>query len=93
VQAIQFLLQRPASARHMAQNAARLADPARFDAIVWEALRFVPISPYMFRQTSSEYTLAKGTTRATVIPASTNVLALTQSAMFDEKAFADPDGV
>jgi cytochrome P450 len=90
VQAIQFLLQRPALLA-TAQNAARLEDPARFDAIVWEALRFVPISPYMFRQTSCEYTLAKGTTRATVIPASTNVLALTQSAMFDEKAFADPD--
>jgi cytochrome P450 len=44
----------------------------------------------MFRQTASEYTLAKGTDRETVIPPNTNVLALTQSAMFDPKAFEDP---
>lgn len=90
VQTIQFLLKRP-ELLEQARNAAQLDDPAQFDAIVWEALRFVPISPYMFRQTASEYTLAKGTDRETVIPPATNVLALTQSAMFDEKAFANPE--
>jgi cytochrome P450 len=89
VQTIQYLLQRP-ELLEMARNAAKLDNPSQFDAIVWEALRFVPISPYMFRQTSCEYTIAKGTNHETVIPPSTNVLALTQSAMFDEKAFADP---
>jgi cytochrome P450 len=89
VQAIQYLLPRP-DLLAMAKNAAGLDDPSQFDAIVWEALRFVPISPYMFRQTASEYTIAKGTDRQTTIPPATNVLALTQSAMFDEKAFADP---
>lgn len=89
MQTIQFLLQRP-ELLALAKNAAELDDPAQFDGIVWEALRFVPISPYMFRQTSCEYTIAKGTGHETVIPAATNVLALTQSAMFDEKAFADP---
>jgi cytochrome P450 len=89
VQAIQYLLQRP-ELLVQARNAAGLEDPAEFDSIVWEALRFVPISPYMFRQTASAYTLAKGTDRATAIPPATNVLILTQSAMFDERAFKDP---
>jgi cytochrome P450 len=89
VQTIQFLLQRP-ELLVRAKNAAALDDPAEFDSIVWEALRFVPISPYMFRQTASEYTLATGTDRETVIPPATNVLILTQSAMFDERAFKDP---
>jgi cytochrome P450 len=90
VQTLQFLLQRP-DLLEQARNAATLEDPKQFDSIVWEALRFVPISSYMFRQAASEYTIAKGTDRETVIPPGTNVLALTQSAMFDEKAFADPE--
>jgi cytochrome P450 len=90
VQTIQFLLQRP-ELLAQAKNAAQLEDPAQFDGIIWEALRFVPISPYMFRQTATEYSIAKGTDHETVIPAATNVLALTQSAMFDPKAFPDPD--
>jgi cytochrome P450 len=90
VQAIQFLLERP-ELLTQARNAAALEDPSLFDSMVWEALRFVPISPYMFRQTASEYTLAKGTDHATTIPAGTNVLPLTQSAMFDEKAFESPE--
>ena len=90
VQTLQFLLQRP-EVLQQAKNAATLEDPAEFDGLVWEALRFVPISPYMFRQTSTEYTIAKGTDHETVIPAATNVLALTQSAMFDAKEFPDPE--
>jgi len=90
VQTIQFLLQRPELLRK-AQTAAAADDPRDFDAIVWEALRFTPISPYVFRQTACEYTIAKSTDRETTIPAGTNVLALTQSAMFDEKAFESPD--
>ncbi|HYP04749.1 MAG TPA: cytochrome P450 [Bryobacteraceae bacterium] len=90
VQTIEYLIKRP-ELLSQAINAARLDDPTTFDGIVWEALRFVPISPYMFRQTASEYTIAKGTNRETTIPPRTNVLALTQSAMFDEKAFDDPE--
>jgi cytochrome P450 len=85
-----YLLKRP-QILTQAINAARLEDTSAFDAIVWEALRFVPISAYVFRQTSTEYTIARGTERETRIPARTNVLALTQSAMFDEKAFEDPE--
>ena len=90
VQTIQFLLQQP-ELLAQARKAAQLEDTSQFDGIVWEALRFVPISPYMFRRTASDYTIAKGTARETLIKANTNVLAVTQSAMFDPKAFEDPD--
>jgi cytochrome P450 len=87
---VQFLLDRPAL-RDQAIAAARLPDPAQFDGVVWEALRFVPISPYLFRKTAQATTLARGTPHATEVPAGTLVLALTQSAMFDPRAFERPD--
>ncbi len=87
-QTIEFILERP-ELQKQAKNA--LKSDEEFKGIVWECLRFVPISPYVFRQTSQEYTLAKGTDHETTIPARTNVLALTQSAMFDEYAFDNPD--
>jgi len=90
VQAIQYVLQRP-ELLNAARQAAQREDPGELDAIVWEALRFVPISPYMFRQAASDYRIAKGTPHETLITAGTPVLALTQSAMFDPKAFEDPD--
>jgi len=37
------------------------------------------------------YTIAKGTDRETTIPKGTNVLTLTQSAMFDTYAYDNPD--
>ncbi len=88
-QTINFFLARPellARAKYAAGS-----NTKTFDNMVWEALRYVPISPYMFRQTSQEYELAKGTDYATTIPARTNVLVLTQSAMFDSYAYNDPD--
>jgi hypothetical protein len=70
---------------------AALVDPAQFDALVWEALRFVPISPSRFRQTPQEYALPKGRPHATTSPPGTNVPALTQSALFDEKDLDNPE--
>ena len=90
VQTIQFLLQRP-ELLAQAKKVAQLQDTSQLDGMVWEALRFVPISPYMFRQTATDYIIAKGTDRETLIKAKTNVLAITQSAMFDPKAFENPD--
>jgi cytochrome P450 len=89
-QVIQYLLNDPAwlpKARSAAQN----NDPTEFDGIVWEALRFVPISAFLFRKTASDYTVAKGTNHATTIKAGTYILPVTQSAMFDPKSFEDPD--
>jgi cytochrome P450 len=74
-----------------AKAAAQKDDPAEFDGIVWEALRYVPIAPYLFRKSAAEFTVGQGTEYATTIPAGTYVLPVTQSAMFDPRAFDRPD--
>lgn len=89
-QTMEFFINRPELLKK-AQAAATLDDPAEFDSMVWEALRFVPISPYMFRKASQDYSLAKGTDHETEISAGTNVLAITQSAMFDSYAYENAD--
>jgi cytochrome P450 len=89
-QVIEYFIKRP-ELLATAKSAASLSDTKDFDNMVWEALRFVPISPYMFRQMSENYVLAKGTDYAIEIPARTNVLVLTQSAMFDTYAYENPD--
>jgi cytochrome P450 len=85
-----FLAHRTDLLTELKQRAA-LAEPEPFDSMVWEALRFVPISPYMFRQASTEYVIAKGTDRSTAVRAGTNVLLITQSAMFDSYAYDNSD--
>jgi cytochrome P450 len=89
-QVIQYLLDDPTWLA-AAKDAAQSPNTTEFDGIVWEALRFVPISPYLFRQAASDYTVAKGTDHATTIAAGTYILPVTQSAMFDPKAFENPD--
>ncbi len=89
-QTIQYFLQSPALTER-ARAAAQLDDPAEFDALVWEALRFVPIAPYLFRKSVAAYTVGMGTDYATQIPAGSYVLPVTQSAMFDPRAFDNPD--
>jgi len=89
-QALQYLLDQP-ELLGMVQAAAERDDPAEFDAIVWEVTRFVPISPYLFRQVARDYTLAKGSDRATTLRGGSYVMPITLSAMFDERAYADPD--
>ncbi|MFW1678185.1 cytochrome P450 [Pontibacter sp. JAM-7] len=81
-QVVDFFLQRPALLQQ-ARAAAAQTDTTEFDGYVWEALRFVPISPFSFRKLSQDYTLAKGTPHQTIIAKDTNVLLVTQSAMFD----------
>jgi cytochrome P450 len=89
-QVIQYLVQHPEWLAK-AEAAATKEPPAEFDGIVWEALRFVPITPYLFRTTASDYTVAKGTDHETVLRTGTHVLPVTLSAMFDERAFESPD--
>lgn len=89
-QSVQFLLDHP-DLLAQARTVAAKDDPTEFDAIVFEVLRFVPISPYLFRQASQAAVIARGTERETVIPAGAYVLILTQSAMFDPRAFDHPD--
>jgi cytochrome P450 len=85
-----FLVHRPDLLGELKEKAMR-PDLAAFDSMVWEALRFVPISPYMFRQAATDCVIAMGTGRATPVRAGTNVLLISQSAMFDTYAFSGPD--
>ncbi len=89
-QILQYLFQHPEWLA-TAKEAAQKEDTTEFDGIVWEALRFVPITPYLFRTTASDYAAAKGTDHETVLHAGTYVLPVTLSAMFDERAFESPE--
>ncbi len=87
---LQHLIDRPALLAE-AREAAKQDDPSTFDGYVWEALRFVPILPYLFRQCASPYTLGKKSPRETTIPAGAYVLPVVLSAMFDPHVFERPD--
>jgi len=89
-QVLQYIFQHPEWLA-TAKTAAQQEDPAEFNGIVWEALRFVPITPYLFRTTASDYTAAKGTHYETILRAGTYVLPVTLSATFDERAFESPE--
>lgn len=89
-QVTQYLIDRPELFAR-AKEAARLPNTERFDGMVWEALRYVSPFPYTFRECASEATIARGTPHATVVSPGTYVLCLTQSAMFDDHAFDNPD--
>lgn len=89
-QALDQLLRRPA-ALASAQTAARMDDDALLRAHVWEALRFNPHNPALFRTCHEDTVLAGGTPRATRIAEGTQVVILTISAMFDGDAFERPE--
>lgn len=74
-----------------ARAAARESDPGAVDGYVFEALRFHPISPYMFRVCERETRLSADTDHARTVRPGTIVLPLVHSAMFDPAAFADPE--
>jgi cytochrome P450 len=90
VQVIEQILQRPKILR-AAQKAAKAGDDSTFDAIVWEALRFNPINPLLFRFCERPTRIAAGTDHEAEIPAGKLVFACTASAMFDEAAFPKPE--
>jgi cytochrome P450 len=56
----------------------------------YEALRFHPPAPILVRLATTEHTLAKGTDRATTIPAHTLVFAANGSAMMDDTQLQAP---
>jgi cytochrome P450 len=90
VQVLEQILSRP-KIQEEATAAAAEPEPQRFDRYVWEALRFNPINPLLFRYCERDYTLAAGSRRETRIPAGTLVFACTASAIFDEDVVPDPD--
>jgi cytochrome P450 len=90
VQAAEQILLRP-DVRAQAEAAAKSGDNAAFDAIVWEALRFNPITPMVFRFTERDTVLAAGSPNEMAIKAGTVVAPCIASAMFDESVVDDPD--
>jgi cytochrome P450 len=89
-QALDELLKRPAKLLE-AQEAARSDDDALLAQYVFEALRFNPNNPGLFRIAAQDYTVAKDKIHATTIAHGTTVLAATQSAMFDERIIDAPN--
>ncbi len=89
-QALDQLLDRPEQLKG-AQDAALANNDALLAKYVFEALRFNPNNPGVFRNTAEDYTLAKGSLHATLIPKGTVVLPATQSAMFDERIVDQPN--
>lgn len=89
-QALDELLKRPAKLEE-AHAAAQSDDDALVAEYVFEALRFNPNNPGVFRIAAEEYTVAKDKIHATAIPRGASVLAATQSAMFDERIVDAPN--
>jgi cytochrome P450 len=89
-QALDQLLLRPEELEK-ARQAALAGDDASLAAYVFEALRFRPDHPGLFRIAAADYPLARGTHHGVTIPKGTVVLAATQSAMFDEAMIEEPD--
>jgi cytochrome P450 len=89
-QAIAYLIDHPDELRG-AQRAARTGQDDALAAHVFEALRFNPQAPLLLRHCGSATTVARGTPRATVIPAGSLVVAATLSASFDPEAVEDPE--
>jgi len=89
-QALEELLERPAQLRE-AQEAARSDNDALLAQYVFEALRFNPNNPGVFRIAAEEYAVAKDKLHATTIPRGATVIAATQSAMFDERIVDSPN--
>lgn len=88
VQVLEQILRRPAVLAE-AVAAATAPDLDAFDRYVWEALRFNPINPLLFRHCESDYVLAAGTDRETRIAAGTLVFACSASAVFDGNVLPD----
>jgi cytochrome P450 len=90
VQALDQLLDRP-EALASARGAALAGDDALFAAHVFEAFRFNPINPIIYRRAARDTTIAAGSLRARRIPKGTMVLAANLSAMFDPLKIEGPE--
>ena len=88
--ALDALLKRP-DALAGAQQAARDDDDEAVRAHMWEAMRLAPFAAGVLRRTRTDALVAADTHHATLIPAGTLTLAVTESAMRDGDAVDDPD--
>jgi cytochrome P450 len=87
-QLFDVLLDRPKELAE-AQAAARAEDDAMVARYVFEASRFYPLTPGLFRNCEEPYRVAAGTWRARTIPKGAFVMAATRSAMFDGRKVVD----
>jgi cytochrome P450 len=90
VHALNQLLDRP-DVLAIAQAAARANDDAKLAACVFEALRFDPVNPIIYRRATRDTEIARGTRRALRIAKGSMVLAANLSSMFDPLAMEQPD--
>ncbi|SFE80021.1 Cytochrome P450 [Methylobacterium sp. yr596] len=88
--ATEQILLRP-DVRAEAVEAARSPDTDRFDAIVWEALRFNPMTTFVLRIAAEPARLAPGTEHEVAVPPGRVVALAIGSAMFDPALFPDPE--
>ena len=88
-QVVDYMLNNPSVLRN-AKNAAFSKDRTFFDSMVWETLRFVPISPYVFRKMADDFVVGKGKDYEVELEKGEIVLLLSQSAMFDHEAYEEP---
>jgi len=90
VQALDQLLDRPQPLQS-AHAAARGGDNALLAAHVFEAFRFNPVNPVIYRRAACDATIAAGSLRARKITKGTMVLASNLSAMFDPLKIEAPE--
>ena len=75
----------------LAKDAARAGDDTKFDAIVWEALRFNPMTTFVARVAAQPTVVAPGSSHQVSVAAGRVVAAGIGSAMFDPAVFPGPD--
>ena len=88
--ALDQLLDRP-EALAGAQHAARRNDDAALAAYVFEALRFNPVNPVIYRRATRDTEVAPNTWRTSKIRRGTMVMAANLSAMFDRLRIDSPN--
>ena len=89
VQALDQLLERPAALAD-AQAAARRGDDDALGRSLFEALRFNPVNPVIYRRALIDTRIATRTLRSRAIPKDTLVFASNLSAMFDPWRLENP---
>lgn len=88
--ALDELLRRP-EALAGAQAAARAGNDAAMAGHIWEALRFNPHNPVIYRRATRDTVIAESTMRTLRVPKGSMVFAANFSAMFDRLDISEPD--
>ncbi len=89
IQIIEQILLRP-QVKRAAIEAAHANDMTTVRAIVWEALRFNPITTLLVRSCAKDFSFRIASGELVTIKAGTRVALSTGSAQFDEALFPDP---